>query len=209
MITKMQSAPGETAPGEEFSPGEVPALNHFALVAYIPEPLGRFLDDLRLELTPGCRPHAHVTVLPPRPLHHELSSTIHQLDHELKLTTPFCVDLGEIRIFDTSHVVYLGVTRGYTELLQLYAALNCDCLSFSEPFPYHPHITIAQNVPPEEAARLAAVASERWAEYRGPRSFEVSRLSFVQQVAANVWTDVPPYRWARQSLSRADRLIPG
>ena len=43
-------------------------LNVFALVIYIPDPLGRFLDDLRTELVPGCNPHAHVSVLPPRPL---------------------------------------------------------------------------------------------------------------------------------------------
>ncbi len=100
------------------------------------------------------------------------------------------MDLGDIHIFDTSHVIYLGVTRGYTELLKLYGALNCDCLSYAEPFPYHPHITIAQNVTAEEAARLAAIATQRWAAYIGPRSFEVLRLSFVQQVAPNVWADL-------------------
>jgi 2'-5' RNA ligase len=186
----MQSAPGDTAPGEESLPRDVPALNHFALVAYIPDPLGRFLDDLRLELTPGCRPHAHVTVLPPRPIFHEVSETIHQLSEELKCAAPFIVEMGNIQIFDTSHVVYLGVTRGYTELLRLYGALNCDCLSFAEPFPYHPHITLAQNVSAEDAARLAAIASERWAAYSGPCSFEVANLSFVQQVAPNIWADV-------------------
>src|SRR5260370_8334446 len=43
-------------------------LNVYALVIYIPDPLGRFLDDLRRELALGCNPHAHVSVLPPRPL---------------------------------------------------------------------------------------------------------------------------------------------
>src|SRR5215471_21485778 len=50
---------------------QVPAeqrLNVYALVIYIPDPLGRFLDDLRRELVPGCNPHAHVSVLPPRSL---------------------------------------------------------------------------------------------------------------------------------------------
>src|SRR5215472_12727665 len=40
----------------------------YALVIYIPDPLGKFLDELRRELVPGCNPHAHVSVLPPRPL---------------------------------------------------------------------------------------------------------------------------------------------
>src|SRR5450756_2278998 len=43
-------------------------LNVYALVIYIPDPLGRFLDDLRRGLVPECNPHAHVSVLPPRPL---------------------------------------------------------------------------------------------------------------------------------------------
>ena len=47
-------------------PGE--RLNVFALVIYIPGPLGKFLDDLRRELVPSYNPHAHVSVLPPRPL---------------------------------------------------------------------------------------------------------------------------------------------
>lgn len=186
----MESPPGGASEDGISLTGEAQTLSQFALVAYIPQPLGRFLDDLRMELTPGCRPRAHVTVLPPRPLHHEVSETVHQLDEELKCAAPFRVDLGDIRIFDTSHVVYLGVTHGYTELLRLYGALNCDCLSYAEPFPYHPHITLAQNVLAEEAARLAAVATERWAAYRGPRGFEVASLSFVQQVAPNVWADV-------------------
>jgi len=195
MNTEMQSTNG-VASGDGISlPRETQAVNEcaasqFALVAYIPDPLGRFLDDLRLELTPGCRPHAHVTVLPPRPLDHEVSETVRQINEGLKCAAPFRVDLGEIEIFDTSHVVYLGVKRGYMELLQFYSALNCGCLSYTEPFPYHPHITIAQNVTAEDAARLAAVASERWADYDGPRSFEVASLSFVQQVAPNVWVDV-------------------
>ena len=42
-------------------------VNSFSLVAYIPDPLRKFLDDLRRELVPGCVPNAHVTILPPRP----------------------------------------------------------------------------------------------------------------------------------------------
>ncbi len=50
------------------SNGVVTSANQFALVSYIPDPLGNFLDRLRLDLVPGCSPHAHVTVLPPRPI---------------------------------------------------------------------------------------------------------------------------------------------
>lgn len=43
-------------------------LNVFALVIYIADPLGGFLDDLRRELIPHYNPHAHISVLPPRPI---------------------------------------------------------------------------------------------------------------------------------------------
>jgi 2'-5' RNA ligase len=176
--------------GVVLSPGEEQTISQFALVAYIPDPLGRFLDDLRLELTPGCKPHAHVTVLPPRPLHDEVTETIQQIAEDTKGAPPFRIELGQIEIFEATHVIYLGLARGGTELRQLYAALNCGCLKYAENFPYHPHITIAQNILPEDSARLARIATERWAEYRGARDFSVSVLSFVQQVAPSIWLDV-------------------
>src|ERR1039458_6592237 len=53
----MQSEPNGTRPE-----------SLYALVIYLSDPLGGFLDDLRLEMVPGCNPHAHISVLPPRPL---------------------------------------------------------------------------------------------------------------------------------------------
>jgi 2'-5' RNA ligase len=165
-------------------------LSQFALVSYIADPLARFLDELRTELTPGCKPHAHVTILPPRPLHDELADTVHKIAEDIRGVAPFRIELGEIEIFEGSHVVYLGLARGANELRQLYGALNCGCLEYAEPFAYHPHITIAQNILPEEAAGMALTARERWANYRGPRGFTVSVLSLVQHVAPSIWADV-------------------
>ncbi len=165
-------------------------LGNFALVSYIPDPLGRFLDELRLELTPGCTPRAHVTLLPPRPLHSELKDAIRLIAEESRNLTPFQVALGDVCIFENSNVVYLAIAKGMKELCGFYDLLNRDALEYKENFPYKPHITLAQNVSAEEAARLAQLARERWAQYRGPRSFVVSELSFVQHVAPSIWTDV-------------------
>jgi 2'-5' RNA ligase len=178
----MQSSAGE--------PGEAQTVGQFALVAYIPDPLARFLDDLRLELTPGSKPHAHVTILPPRPLDGDLSSTLRQISQCVSGATPFRIELGEIEVFDASHVIYLGLGGGTRELRELYGALNCGCLKYTEPFPYHPHTTIAQNIRPEDAAGMASIARQRWAQYTGPRDFTVSVLSFVQHVTLYIWEDV-------------------
>src|SRR6185437_13448775 len=130
-------------------------IGQFALVAYISDPLARFLDDLRLELTPGARPHAHVTILPPRPLYEELKDTVQKIAENIKGSAPFRIDLGEIEIFESSRVIYLGLVRGVNELRRLYTALNCGCIQYTENFPYHPHITIAQNILPADLARAA------------------------------------------------------
>src|SRR5712671_6555926 len=102
--------------GKGQSPGEEQTLGQFALVSYIPDPLAHFLDDLRLELTPDCKPHAHVTILPPRTLCHDLKFTIRQIIEDSRGVAPFRVELGEIEIFEASHVVYLGLARGSKEL---------------------------------------------------------------------------------------------
>jgi 2'-5' RNA ligase len=167
-----------------------PTVGHFALVAYIPGPLARFLDELRLELTPGCNPHAHVTILPPRPIFDDLKETMAQLSEAMRGVAPFRVELDEVEIFRESSVIYVSLRSGEMELRQLYAALNNGAVEYQENFPYHPHITIGQNLEAEQVEKLLALARATWANWTGPRGFTVSRLSFVQQVAPGIWADV-------------------
>ncbi len=167
-----------------------PTVGHFALVAYITDPLARFLDELRLELTPDCNPHAHVTILPPRPIFDDLKDTIAQLSEATRGGAPFWVELGDVEIFSESSVIYVSLRRGELELRQLYAALNNGAVEYQESFPYHPHITIGQNLEAERVEEMLALARATWAAWTGPRGFTVSRLSFVQQVAAGIWADV-------------------
>ena len=147
----MLSPDGDGQPGEQ-------TLGQFALVSYIPDPLARFLDDLRMELTPGCNPRAHVTILPPRPLDNDVDvkDTVQLLVEECRNLPPFRVEPGDIRVFEESNVVYLDIARGIDELTEFYRVLNRGPLEYKESFPYHPHITIAQNIAPDQAPRLAA-----------------------------------------------------
>lgn len=169
---------------------EQQTLGWFALVSYIPDPLARFLDDLRIELVPGCKPKAHVTALPPRPHYNDLKETAQQIDEVIRTFPPFRIETGEMEIFEASDVVYLGIREGAERLREIYSSLNCGDLAFKECFDYHPHITIAQGLRPGDARRIAAIAADRWAGYLGPRGFEVSSLSFVQHVAPFIWMDV-------------------
>jgi 2'-5' RNA ligase superfamily len=170
--------------------GELQTLGWFALVSYIPDPLARFLDDLRIELVPGSRPKAHVTALPPRPHNHDIKETVQRIDEVIRTFPPFRIETGEMEIFPVSNVVYLSIRHGAEKLHDIYECLNCGELAYRECFDYHPHITIAQDLDTSEADRIAAIAADRWAGYLGPRGFEVSSLSFVQHVAPQIWMDV-------------------
>src|SRR5690242_17916308 len=167
-------------------------LNEYALVIYFPDPLARFLDDLRLELVVSCRPRAHVTVLPPRRLE-DVDAARQQARIMAVDFAPFDIELGGVEIFPQTNVIYIGVERGASELKTMHDAMNTGALAFAEKFTYHPHITLAQEIQLADTDRLAALARERWANYRGPRSLFAERVAFVQNTAGNCWLDLAEY----------------
>lgn len=168
-------------------------LNVYALVVYIPDPLGKFLDDLRRELVPGCNPHAHVSVLPPRPLAANWQAAGDQVKAFAARQKPFSIRLGEIRIFPVTNVVYIEVASGKEELYSMHDALNGNALEFEEPFVYHPHVTLAQEIPPGEVQAVYEVAQQRWREFPSAREFRVEHTAFVQNTMGSCWIDLADF----------------
>ena len=165
-------------------------VNSFSLVAYIPDPLRKFLDDLRRELVPGCAPNAHLTILPPRPLSGTPADAIETIRSRISDFSAFEIETGEVLAFPVSDVVYLSIKKGSQELLPMYRSLNVGPLQYREPFPYHPHITLAQGLTREESVELTALARRRWSEYTYKRVFPVESLVFVQNTTRNLWVDL-------------------
>jgi 2'-5' RNA ligase len=171
--------------------GEGVGVNSFALVSYLPSPLGEFLDRLRMDLVCECRAKAHVTVLPPRPLVCPGEEAWQELALRLQEVPAFTVELGEVEVFPVTQVVYLSVIAGGAELKRLHEKLNSSRLAFEEPFQYHPHVTLAQDLDTAGAVEQATeLARARWREFSGRRSFVVNQLTFVQNTLANRWTDL-------------------
>jgi len=164
--------------------------NQFALVSYIPDPLGNFLDRLRLDLVPGCSPHAHVTVLPPRPICADEVQAADELMEIAENFSGFDIELGEVEIFPVSKVIFIGIARGERELREMYRALNRGAVAYREPFPYHPHVTLAQNFPLEDLEHLSAQASQQWEQCSHSRSFPVHSLDFVKNIRGAMWVDL-------------------
>lgn len=165
-------------------------LNQYALVSYIPEPLASFLDDLRLQLTPGCNPHAHLTVLPPRPFSGVVEDAVRDLQHLSLAVRTFNVVLGEIEVFPVSNVIYLGILGGESQVRALHGELNSGLLEHLCPYPFHPHVTLAQDFDVATVEHLAETARKVWATWTGSRTFKVRVLSFVQNVAIGRWDDL-------------------
>jgi hypothetical protein len=181
----MQSDPNGTRPQAD---AERPSL--YALVIYLPDPLGGFLDDLRLEMVPGCNPHAHVSVLPPRPLPVAPEAAIEEARRIVGGFAPFDVELGQIDRFDLTDVIYIGLESGAEQLRQMHDSLNRGALAFSEPFAYHPHVTLAQAIEGSRVEALHDLATRRWREFRGPRRFRAESAVFVRNTRGNLWVDL-------------------
>ena len=175
---------------------QIPAeqrLNVFALVIYIPDPLGSFLDDLRRQLVPGCNPHAHVSVLPPRPLAVDWQVAGEQVRACATSWAPFDIALERLRIFPVTNVIYLELGQGAGEMFRIHQAMNSPPLEFDEPFAYHPHITLAQEIPPDKVADVYRLAQELWDGYTGLRTFRAERATFVQNTLGNTWIDLADF----------------
>jgi 2'-5' RNA ligase len=178
-------------PSVRIPPGE--RLNVFALVIYVPGALGQFLDDLRRKLVPGCNPHAHVSLLPPRPLAVDWPVASNQVRDVLNRWTPFEVELASVEIFPVTDVIYIEVGRGAAELRRIHEAMNAGSLEFQDPFPYHPHITLAQELSAEKVAATNQLAHRLWREYTGPRRFPADQAAFVQNSLGNCWIDLAEF----------------
>jgi len=171
-------------------------MNLFALVVYIPDPLARFLDALRKELVPGCLPHAHVTILPPRPLGQDIDAAVEQAQSVVSEFAPFEIVPGDVEIFPETDVIHIGIKQGDRELREMYRALNRGALAFKEPYPYHPHITLAQGLAPGAAQPLYEIARRGWAAYKSSKRIRADHASFVQATTLQTWVDLANFRLA-------------
>lgn len=180
------------------SNGQGTGINSFALVSYLPGELAELLDEIRHDFAPESRAKAHVTILPPRPLIEfpgEAPGTaalaaMDELKIRLQEFPPFKVELGEIEIFEGTQVIYVSIQSGFAELERMHSALNTGRVAFKEPYPYHPHVTIAQELATEDVHNAAQFARWRWSEFKHSRSAWINHLTFVQNTLENCWTDL-------------------
>jgi 2'-5' RNA ligase len=180
----------------------------YALVAYLKNPAGEFVENLRRELHPDL-PHlaAHLTILPPRPLHGSEDSALQVLDRICGNEEPFEVALGDVETFiPVTPTVYIRVDSGAARMSELHSKLNTEALAFKEQWPYIPHLTIAKMSAEQPAVKAFQTARERWCQYSGSCRILLERLTFVREDihdgALNCWLDLASVVLGRTLVSR-------
>jgi 2'-5' RNA ligase len=175
----------------------------YALVAYVNDPIGEFVENLRRDLHPDLPQFAaHLTLLPPRPLQGTEDDALQVLAGICSQIEPFEVTLGDIDTFaPTTPTVYIRVAEAASRLRALHDQLNTRVLSFAEEWPYTPHLTIAKLHTEPAAEEALKIARDRWQHYPGSRRILLDRLTFVREDSLNCWVDLAPLRLGGELVS--------
>jgi 2'-5' RNA ligase len=93
----------------------------------------------------------HVTLLPPTAVPADVLPSVEQhLNDVASVGRPFLMHLAGTGTFrPTSPVVFVQVARGVGDCEILESAIRCGPLARELEFPYHPHVTVAQDIDDE------------------------------------------------------------
>jgi 2'-5' RNA ligase len=179
----------------------------YAVVSYLSGPIADFINSLRRSLNPMYADWlAHVSILPPRRLRWDRADTerrVEVLRRACQQAAPFEVELQGVSTFwPVNGVVYLNVSSGYSELVNLHALLNENGMRAEEAYGYVPHVTIAQSLDEGNTHRAMEQVMEAWSNLPKPVRFSVDSLVLVEQASAGEkWVDIAPFHLGSLALA--------
>ena len=161
------------------------------VVVPVPEPWAQLLVDWRGKVGD---PQAsvvppHVTLLPPTevPLSRRPAIAAH-LAAVAREHSPFDMHLAGTGTFQpVSDVVFVAVARGIGNCELLADAVRTGPLERSLSFPYHPHVTVAHDVPADMLDLAYCGLSDLSAEFR------VDHFTEFEQTGGGAWTVAREY----------------
>jgi 2'-5' RNA ligase len=175
-------------------PGGAPLSTETAVlgvVVSIPEPWAELLvewrrkcGDPQASLVPP-----HVTLLPPTevPVTQRAAISAH-LARVAAGHAPFDMLLAGTDTFrPVSEVVFVAVERGMTECARIATDVRSGPLARSLNFPYHPHVTVAHDVPTDMLDMACAGLAELRAEFR------VASFTEFEQLPGGAWAVADEY----------------
>lgn len=126
----------------------------------VPEPFGSALQEFRVSLgdEPARHIPTHITLVPPTEVSDAALDDV--VEHLRQLATrqpPFRVLLRGTGTFrPVSPVVFIGVVEGIAGCETLAGAARTGPLAVEAHFPYHPHVTVAHDLPEDVLDRAFA-----------------------------------------------------
>ena len=172
----------------------------YAIVAYLRDPVGEFVEGLRREMHPKhAHLPAHISILPPRPLHGTEAQALETMEQVCQAVAPFEITMGEVATFaPTTPTVFIRLAHAAYRMRELHDRLNSGPLRADEPWPYMPHLTIAKMDTQEDSDRVLNEARRRWDEYSATRRVMIDELTFVRQAGPDRWLDIAPVPLGRR-----------
>lgn len=142
-----------------FLPSRSSSEEWLGVVIAVPEPWVSLITETRLKLGDECaaKVPAHITIMPPLAVPSaDREAVFDHLAAVAKRHHPFRITVrGTGTFLPTSPVVYLDIAKGARQCADLADDVRCGPLEYELRFPYHAHITLAQNLP-EDRLRAAA-----------------------------------------------------
>jgi 2'-5' RNA ligase len=151
----------------------------------IPEPLRSYLQEARERFgdPEASAIPPHVTLLPPTAIRAEALPLVEQhLATVAAAYQPFEIELrGSGTFRPISPVVFVVLVRGISDCERLAAAVRAGPLSRPLHFPYHPHVTVAHDLPEPALDR----AFDEFVRYEA--RFPVSSFELYERDGHGVW----------------------
>jgi 2'-5' RNA ligase len=155
------------------------------VVVEIPEPWAQLFSDWRAKVGD---PQAnlvppHVTLLPPTEVPHAARPAISaHLAEVARRHVPFDMHLSGTGTFrPVADVVFVAVARGIGNCELIATDVRSGPLTRALTFPYHPHVTVAHNVPPDMLELAYSGLSDVSAEFR------VDHVTEYEQAPNGTW----------------------
>lgn len=138
----------------------------------------------------------HVTLIPPTSIGTaDLDQVLCQMSATCEQTRGFALDLRGAGTFrPISDVVFVAVSRGISECELLAQELRQGPFDTPLAFPYHPHVTVAQNVAPQLLDEVYECLEDFKAD------FVVDHIALHRQNAGGSWDQIARFSLAKESL---------
>lgn len=163
------------------------------VVIPVPSSVARLANRVRRRYDPNYTLIGpHVTILPPRPLRFTRRQILDEVRGVAAHSRGIFLRLGKIRTFlPAKPVLFVALARGGRSLRTLHQKLASGSLRGPEAFPYFPHLTLGQDLRPEQL-RKALELSNRIFNAAGVQEWEGNTLIVVRQQSPGRWEMMEP-----------------